>query len=160
MGQAMTNVKGLRGGAVYFNNLSPVTMYDFAATADSSNARALIGNLYANPGNGGTPTRDALNYIGDQYMTNTNIIQYGCQRNAAFILTDGFANNTGPTPPTYDQTKWVANRALPDHHRPAAWPISRPTTTPPTCALPCRPDCCRSIPRTPAPTPTRTPICT
>ncbi len=110
MGQSMTNVKGLRGGAVYFNNLQPVTMYDFAATADSSNARALIGNLYASPANGGTPTRDALNYIGAQYMSNTSIIQYGCQRNAGFILTDGFANNTGPTPPSYDQTKWVGNR--------------------------------------------------
>ena len=110
MGQAMTNIKGLRGGAVYFNNLLPVTMYDFAATANSSNARALIGNLYANSGNGGTPTRDTLNYIGDQYMTNTSIIQYGCQRNAAFILTDGFANNTGPTPPSYDQTKWEATK--------------------------------------------------
>ena len=110
MGQAMTNVKGLRGGAVYFNNLSAVTMYDFAASADSSNSRALIGNLYANPGSGGTPTRAALNYIGDQYMNNTNIIQYGCQRNAAFILTDGFADNSGPTPPTYDPTKWVGTK--------------------------------------------------
>jgi type IV pilus assembly protein PilY1 len=110
MGQAMSNVKGLRGGAVYFNNRQPVTMYDFAATADSSNARALIGSLYANPGSGGTPTRDTLDYIGDQYMDNHSIIQYGCQRNAAFILTDGFANNTGPTPPGYDQATWVEDR--------------------------------------------------
>ncbi|HEY6509659.1 MAG TPA: PilC/PilY family type IV pilus protein, partial [Vicinamibacterales bacterium] len=110
MGQAVVNVKGMRGGAVYFNNLQPVTMYDFAASADASNSRALIGNLYANPGNGGTPTRDALNYVGSQYMSNTNIIQYGCQRNAAFVLTDGFANNTGPTPPTYDQDTWMENR--------------------------------------------------
>jgi type IV pilus assembly protein PilY1 len=107
MGQAMTNVKGLRGGAVYFNNLATVTMYDFAATADSSNSRALIGNLYANPGTGGTPTRTALNYIGSQYMNNTNIVQYGCQRNAAFVLTDGFADNSGPTPPSYNQSTWV-----------------------------------------------------
>jgi hypothetical protein len=77
MGQAMANVSGLRGGAVYFNNLQTVTMYDFAATADSNNARALIGNLYANPGSGGTPTRDALNYIGAQYMSNSSVIQYG-----------------------------------------------------------------------------------
>jgi len=110
MGESLSAVKGLRGGAVYFNNRQTVNMYDFAAAADANNARALIGSIYSNPGNGGTPTRDTLDFIGQQYMSNRSIIQYGCQRNAAFILTDGFANNTGPNTPTYDQNLWVKDR--------------------------------------------------
>jgi len=110
MGDAVSAVKGLRGGAVYFNNLQPVTMYDFSATADSANARALLGSLYANPGSGGTPTRETLKHIGDQYATNSSIIQYGCQRNAAFILTDGFANPNTVTVPAYDPSTWVGTR--------------------------------------------------
>jgi len=119
MGEALSAVKGLRGGATYFNNLQPVTMYDFAATADSANARALLGSLYANPGTGGTPTRETLKYIGDQYATNTNIIQFGCQRNAAFILTDGFANPDAVAAPAYDATTWVNARPYTTIHTPS-----------------------------------------
>jgi type IV pilus assembly protein PilY1 len=110
MGQAVEAVKGLRGGSVYFNNLQPVTMYDFSATADSANARALLGSIYANPANGGTPTRETLNHIGNQYVTNSSIIQFGCQRNAAFILTDGFANASTVSVPGYSQATWVGTR--------------------------------------------------
>lgn len=110
MGGALAGVKGLRGGTVYFNNRQPVTMYDFSATSDGSNGRALLGNIYANSGSGGTPTRETLEYIGDQFTGNSNIIQFGCQRNAAFILTDGFANNSAVTVPAYDQSTWVGTR--------------------------------------------------
>jgi type IV pilus assembly protein PilY1 len=110
MGEALETVKGLRGGSVYFNNRQPVTMYDFGATADSSNARALLGSIYANGGSGGTPTRETLSYIGEQYAGNTSIVQFGCQRNAAFILTDGFANASTVTVPSYDPATWVGTR--------------------------------------------------
>ena len=110
MGDAVASVKGLRGGSVNFNNLLPITMYDFSAVADSANSRALLGAIHTNPANGGTPTRETLKYIGEQYRTNTSIIQYGCQRNAAFILTDGFANASTVTVPTYNQATWVATR--------------------------------------------------
>jgi type IV pilus assembly protein PilY1 len=108
MGQVLSQVRDVRGGIVKFNGTSAVTMYDFNATADSSNARQLLGTVYTNPASGGTPTRDALNYIGQQYMrTDASApIQYACQRNAAFILTDGFANASGPTVPSYNKTTW------------------------------------------------------
>jgi type IV pilus assembly protein PilY1 len=110
MGEALSSVKGLRGGSVYFNNRQPVTMYDFSAAGDSSNGRALLGSIYASGGSGGTPTRETLNYIGDQFVNNGSIVQFGCQRNAAFILTDGFANATTVTVPAYDPSAWVGTR--------------------------------------------------
>lgn len=107
MGTVLAPLKGLRAGAVSFNSLTAVTMYDFASSTDSTNVKALLGKLYQDTAAGGTPTRDTVNYIGQQYKTNTNIIQYGCQRNAAFILTDGFANMTTVTVPAYDKTVWM-----------------------------------------------------
>jgi type IV pilus assembly protein PilY1 len=110
MGDALSAVKGLRGGSVYFNNQQSVTMYDFNAVSDSANARALLGAIHTNAASGGTPTRETLKYIGEQYKSNTGIIQYGCQRNAAFILTDGFANASSVTVPAYAQATWVGTR--------------------------------------------------
>ncbi len=109
MGSVLSQVRDVRGGVVKFNSRSAVTMYDFNATSDSLNFRQILGTVYTNPANGGTPTRDALDYIGQQYMrTDASApVQYACQRNAAFILTDGFANNTsGVTVPTYTKTTW------------------------------------------------------
>ena len=108
MGQVLSQVRDVRGGIVKFNNLSPTAMYDFNATSDSLNARQLLGIIYSSPAGGGTPTRDALNYVGQQYMrTDASApIQYACQRNAAFVLTDGFANASGPTVPGYNRTTW------------------------------------------------------
>jgi type IV pilus assembly protein PilY1 len=108
MGQVLSQVRDVRGGVVKFNNRSAVTMYDFNATTDSQNYRQVLGTVSLNPSSGGTPTRDALNYIGQQYLrTDGNApIQYACQRNAAFILTDGFANASGPTVGAYNKTTW------------------------------------------------------
>ena len=108
MGQVLGQVRDVRGGIVKFNATSAVTMYDFNSTVDSTNARQLLGTVYTNPASGGTPTRDALNYVGQQFMrTDVNApIQYACQRNAAFVLTDGFANASGPTVPSYTKTTW------------------------------------------------------
>ncbi len=108
MGQTLSQVRDVRGGVVKFNAASTVAMYDFNATVDSQNYRQILGTVYTNPSNGGTPTRDALNYIGQQYLRTDGSapIQYACQRNAAFILTDGFANASGPTVAAYNKTTW------------------------------------------------------
>ena len=108
MGDVLAQVRDVRGGVVKFNATSAATMYDFNATSDSLNYRQVLGNIYTNPASGGTPTRDALHYIGQQYMrTDASApIQYACQRNAAFVLTDGFAYASGPTLPTYTRTTW------------------------------------------------------
>jgi len=106
MGQVLSQLTNLRGGMVQFNDLEPVTMYDFDSTTSSQNWQALLGAMYLNPTEGGTPTRYALNYMGQQYMNNKTIIQNACQVNAGIVLTDGFAYVDGPTPPTYDQNTY------------------------------------------------------
>lgn len=110
MGDTMENLTGMRLGVVPFNSLSgDVTMYDADATSAASNRLRVAGIFYEANGNGGTPTRETLKYIGEQYKRNAtgaaaanNPVQYACQRNNAFIVTDGFANNSSVTPPGWD----------------------------------------------------------
>lgn len=99
MGLAFDQVKGLRGGAFLFNNRVNVTMYDFDQPSDSLNGKRLLGQLYRSKGTGGTPTRDSLEYAGQQFQRTDAAapIQAACQYNAAFVLTDGFATNDPPS---------------------------------------------------------------
>jgi type IV pilus assembly protein PilY1 len=110
MSSSLAGIKGIRGGSTYFNQDAgaAVTMYDFASDLDSQNGRAALGFIYRNPSYSTTPTGRTLDFIGRQFMrTDAQApIQFSCQRNAAFILTDGFANGTTPTPPTYTRSTW------------------------------------------------------
>jgi type IV pilus assembly protein PilY1 len=109
MGQALSRTSGLRGGIFNFNDRTNVVMRDFAAESDAANARAIIGAIYTNPANGGTPTREALKHAGEQFRRTDDgaPIQFACQRNAAFVVTDGFANVTNVGVPAYDRRRWV-----------------------------------------------------
>lgn len=108
MGRVMETLHGMRLGVVAFNSHSNATMYDADAASAASNARRVAGIFYEANGSGGTPTRQTLKYIGEQYRrTDTtgsvyNMVQYACQRNNAFIVTDGFANASTVTLPAYD----------------------------------------------------------
>lgn len=106
---SFSQVAGLRVGITKLNNLAPVTMWDLSSTDTSKNVQALLGVLYATAPSGGTPTRAALNYVGQQFMRadSSAPIQYACQTNAAFVMTDGFAQASGPTVPSYDKSAWV-----------------------------------------------------
>jgi type IV pilus assembly protein PilY1 len=110
IGKVLEPLTGLRLGVYAFNSTSqqgPVTMYDTDAVSDSANGRKVVaGMFYGNTGSGGTPTRATLLYIGEQYRNTSGIIQYACQRNNAFIVTDGFAYATAIAPPSYSQAKW------------------------------------------------------
>ncbi len=108
-GQVFPQIKGLRGGTVFFNNNQRVTMYDLGATSDSANVRTMLGNFYSNPSTGGTPMRVTLDYIGQEF-TRAGVIQYACQRNNAFIVTDGYANTGSTTPLSYSQSTWITAR--------------------------------------------------
>lgn len=112
MGDVLSKISGVRGGVVQLNNRTAVTMHDFSSTDDSKNGKALLGKIYSNPSSGGTPTREALNYIGQQYMRSdaSAPIQYACQRNSAFVLTDGFANANAVTPPSYAGSSWAGKQ--------------------------------------------------
>lgn len=104
----LSALSGMNLGIVEFNNRSPVTMYDTDATSSSANAKVIIGRFYSNDSSGGTPTRETLKYIGEEFRTNTGIIKYSCQKNAAFIMTDGFANATKVLPPAYTSSTYGA----------------------------------------------------
>lgn len=106
VGQVLEPLTGLRMGLVRFNSHSTVTMFDTDATAASANRLRITGLFYEVDDAGGTPTRQTLNYIGQQYINNTNIIQFACQRNNAFIVTDGFANANITNPPAYNAATW------------------------------------------------------
>lgn len=111
MSVVMDTLTGMRLGVVLFNNHAPVTMYDTDSSDPFQNGRAVLGKFYANSANGGTPTRQTLNYIGSQFTTNRSIMQFSCQRNAAFMLTDGYADTaTGSAvaPPAYDKRVYGA----------------------------------------------------
>lgn len=94
-GQALTGINNLRAGQFRFNSLpTSVTMYDFSTTNDK---QKLLYSIYSLDTTGGTPTRAALNKIGELFDTQTGAgapILYECQYNAGFVLTDGFANTT------------------------------------------------------------------
>ncbi len=106
MGEVLENLTGLRLGVVAFNARSTPTMYDADATAPALNRLAVTGKFYVAEGNGGTPTHATMAYIRNQFDTNTNIIQYACQRNSSFIITDGFANDGAVAPPAYSQSTY------------------------------------------------------
>ncbi|MBG6079698.1 pilus assembly protein [Rubrivivax gelatinosus] len=105
-GQVLESLTGLRMGVVNFNNQASVTMYDIDSTSASTNGRRLAGIFYANPSSGGTPTRETLKYIGGQFTGNSSVIQYACQRNNVFVVTDGFAYANSVSPPSYDQSTY------------------------------------------------------
>jgi type IV pilus assembly protein PilY1 len=109
IGEVLEPLTGMRMGLVKFNSRSTPTMYDLDTSSGSpsvANRLRITGAFYAVDGSGGTPTRETLNYIGDQYVNTASTIQYACQRNNAFIVTDGFAVTAAITPPTYSRATW------------------------------------------------------
>lgn len=112
LGTALEPVYGLRMGVVRFcdttsgNNCVEPTMFDADGSVPSSNRFAVAGLFYQNGMSAqGTPTNYTMNYVGSQFNTNTNIVQYACQRNSMFVVTDGFSNTTSVTPPSWDSGK-------------------------------------------------------
>lgn len=111
MSSALSSIKGIRGDTVYFNDRNPVTMRDFSSDLDDENGKVVLGSIYANPANGGTPTTATLKYIGEQFRRTGSSapIQFSCQRNAAFVLTDGYANDiASQSVPSYTRSTWNA----------------------------------------------------
>lgn len=111
MGKVLNETVGVRMAVVPFNRRTSVTMYDMDVEADR---RKVMGVFYANPVSAanGTPTAAALNFIGTEFHNNGQVIIHSCQRNNAFIVTDGLASDQVAAP-TYDRTLYGA-----------AWPYS------------------------------------
>ena len=106
MGQVLEGLTGLRLGVVYFNDQAAVTMKDTDAVLASNNARATAGLFYKNALDAdGTPTHATVKYIAGQFDTNSKVVEYACQRNSMFIVTDGFSNTTSIATPSWDVGK-------------------------------------------------------
>jgi type IV pilus assembly protein PilY1 len=107
MGRVLEPITGLRLGVVPFNNRTTVTMRDADATSAASNRYEIAGRFYLNSmATNGTPTHATMKHIGTQFDTNTGIVQFACQRNAMFVVTDGFANAHSETAPSYDAARF------------------------------------------------------
>jgi type IV pilus assembly protein PilY1 len=106
LGSTLERVSGMRVGVLSLHDFVQPTMYDTDGTDSSSNSRAAIGKVYWYDNTSGTPTRKILKHIGDQYSSNTSMIQYACQRNNTLIATDGYPNDSSLTPPAYNQSTW------------------------------------------------------
>ena len=101
MGQVLENMTGLRMGVVAFNAQSAPTMFDSESLTPATNRLAVAGRFYTSAASGGTPTHGTMAYVYNQFNTNVNVVQYACQTNAQFIITDGFANDSSSAPPAY-----------------------------------------------------------
>ena len=108
MGQVMEDISGVRLGVVRFNTPAPPTMLDADAASPSANRQAAAGEFYTQDSVFGTPTNTAMAYVYDQFDNNPSVIQYACQRNAMFVITDGFANDGAVNPPAYNQATYGA----------------------------------------------------
>lgn len=107
MGKVLEPMTGLRLGVVPFSNRDAVTMLDADSTTSSDNRYATAGRFYLNAmTSNGTPTHATMAHIADQYNSNTGIIQYACQRNSMFVVTDGFANSHSVTAPSYNSATY------------------------------------------------------
>ena len=107
MGGVLENITGLRMDVMPFNASPTLVMYDADATQASNNRLAVSGQFYLNAMSPqGTPTHATVKRIADQFDGNNNVVQYACQRNNMFIVTDGFSNTTSTTVPSYDASKY------------------------------------------------------
>jgi type IV pilus assembly protein PilY1 len=106
MGATLEGLTGLRMGVIRFNGLpadgSRITMYDLDNTNPLNNGQAVLRFLYDIDLDAGTPTRATLRRIGHEFLQSNGPIQYACQRNAALIVTDGYAASGVVTPPAYN----------------------------------------------------------
>jgi type IV pilus assembly protein PilY1 len=117
MGNALEPVTGMRLGVVPFNDRGTVTMLDADAAASASNRHAIAGRFYLNSmAANGTPTHATMKHIGTQFNDNTGIVQYACQRNSMFVVTDGFANAHSVTAPSYDSSTYGAGAPFTTTH--------------------------------------------
>ena len=102
LGNAYDGLHGLRAGFFLFRRehlgrCHACTTSTAAAARPTRPADRL--RCIRTPADGGTPTRESMDYIGQQFKRTDSaapITNY-CQFNAGFVITDGFATTGGPT---------------------------------------------------------------
>lgn len=93
IGRSFTDVEFIRVGFFRINNRENVSMQNLVEPADRT---TFFDWQYGLNGSGGTPNKQAVQHIGNQFDTvtgdNAPIIE-ACQRNFGMLVTDGFSNN-------------------------------------------------------------------
>jgi len=91
IGRSFLDVDFLRVGFHTINNRTDVTMRDMVTPVDR---REFFDWQYDLRGNGGTPNRQAVQHLGEQFRRTGNDapILEACQRNFGMLVTDGFSN--------------------------------------------------------------------
>jgi type IV pilus assembly protein PilY1 len=93
MARAFNNISGVRSSLFRFNSRNDLTMLNLTTQKD-----AFLDDIYNARGAGGTPTRESLVHIGQQYErtgAGAPVIE-ACQKNYGIIFTDGFATTHNP----------------------------------------------------------------
>ena len=101
MGDTLEYMLGMNAGVVNFNNRVPPTMFDLDSTSAANNRLGLTTLFYNAENSAATPTHATMAYVADQFDTNTSIVRFACQKNAMFVVTDGFANDAALNPAGY-----------------------------------------------------------
>lgn len=92
LGRSFEEVNFLRTGFFRINNRGDVTMRDLG---DADDREEFFDWQYDLRGNGGTPNRESVKHIGEQFDNQSGAnapILEACQRNFGMLVTDGFSN--------------------------------------------------------------------
>lgn len=103
---AFQNVSNARVGLFWFNNRRTIDMRDWDSDSERN---ILLQDLYGRVHNGGTPTRNALDWAGQQYQR-TDIsapITDACQQNFSILFTDGYSTISTPGVGNSDGTSGI-----------------------------------------------------
>ena len=95
MGRSFVDTSFLRLGFTTINDRNNVTMRDMAVDSDREE---YYDWQYGLVGSGGTPNKQAVKHIGEQFERggdNAPILE-SCQRNFGMLVTDGFSNTNNP----------------------------------------------------------------
>jgi type IV pilus assembly protein PilY1 len=92
---AMSEVENMRVGYFTINNRVDVTMFDVG-----SQRADLFKKIYSLGPNGGTPNRQAVDFLGKQFRrTDAGApVALSCQRNGGMLFTDGYTNKDNKVP--------------------------------------------------------------
>lgn len=160
---AMVDVNNMRVGYFTINKLSPVTMYDMG-----TNKADLYTQIYKLAPAGGTPNRQAVDYLGKQFRRTDDgaPVKLACQKNGGMLFTDGYTNTsstvsgyanadgTGVTPFVGAPFKDAYSNTIADvtaaYYGGAAWTPLRSDTGFPAGQVPVSNQCKTLDPTTPA----------
>ncbi|WP_149194171.1 pilus assembly protein [Luteimonas suaedae] len=89
----------IRVGYFTINNRVNVVMRDMTDRSATGDRKLLFDSIFALRGSGGTPNKEAVAHMGEQFKRGREAggaqpIRLACQKNYGMLFTDGFSNNS------------------------------------------------------------------